>query len=77
AGAAGADAPCVSCEDVASAAVDLACVILGASAATSVAELRADADVIVDSLMISANLCEGECDLGVQIDAAIAAKLAE
>jgi hypothetical protein len=76
-GATGADAPCVSCEDVASAAVDLACVILGASAATSVAELRADADVIVNSLMISANLCEGECDLGVQIDAAITAKLAE
>ena len=80
AGAAGADgenAPCVSCEDVASSAVDLACLILGENPPASVAELRAGVDVIVASLMISANLCEGECDLSSQIDDAIATKLAE
>jgi len=76
-GAAGENAPCVSCEDVASSAVDLTCLVLGETPPTSIADLRAGVDVIVASLMISANLCEGECDLSSQIDDAITTKLAE
>ncbi len=76
-GADGENAPCVSCEDVASAAVDLACLVLGENPPASIADLRAGVDVIVASLMISANLCEGECDLSSQIDDAIATKLGE
>jgi len=40
-------------------------------------ELRAEAEVIVNSLMISANTCEETCDIGAQIDAAITTKLGE
>ena len=74
AGAAGADAPCVSCADVASAAVDLACKIMGGSPPNSVQELEDCARVIVNSLEISANICETDCDIGAEINNAIQAK---
>ncbi len=77
AGAAGADgaaAPCVSCADVAGAAVDLACKIMGGSPPSSVQELEDCARVIVNSLQISANICETDCDIGAEINNAIQAK---
>jgi len=75
AGAAGADgaaAPCVSCADVAGAAVDLACKIMAGSPPSSVEELQDCARVIVNSLQISANICDpDDCDIGAEINAAI------
>jgi hypothetical protein len=74
-GLAGADAPCVDCDDVASAAVDLACLVLGENIPTSVAETEAAATIIVNTLLISTNVCEPDCDIGAGIQAAIDAKL--
>lgn len=73
AGANGTDAPCKSCADVASAAVDLACKI--AADATSMSELQECADVVVSTLLISANICEDTCDVGSEITTAIDNKL--
>jgi len=75
AGATGADAPCKPCADVAAAAVDLSCKILDVNPATNIQELRDTAQVVVDTLQISTNVCEPDCDIGVEIDAAIDAKL--
>ena len=74
-GAAGADAPCKDCEDVASSAVDLACVILDVNAATTIQELQDTANVVVNTLLISANVCEPDCDIGSEINSAINTKL--
>ncbi|MFM1548798.1 MAG: hypothetical protein ACKJSG_05325, partial [Lentisphaeria bacterium] len=74
-GAAGADAPCKDCEDVASSAVDLACVILDVNPATSIQELQDTANVVVNTLLISANVCEPDCDIGSEINSAINTKL--
>ena len=77
-GADGADAPCVNCQDVATSAVDLACAILGVNPPSSVQDIRATADAIKNSLLISANICDaGNCDVSSEINAAIDAKLAE
>ena len=73
AGADGTDAPCKSCADVANAAVDLACKI--AADATSIAELQECADIVVNTLLISTNICEPECDVSSEITAAIDTKL--
>ena len=74
-GADGAAAPCVSCADVAGAAVDLACKILVGNPPNSVQELEDIARVIVNSLQISANICDpDDCDIGAEINAAIDAK---
>jgi hypothetical protein len=65
----------VSCADVASAAVDLACLVLGESQPTSFGETQAAATVIVNSLEISANICESTCDISTEIDALINAAM--
>ena len=75
AGATGADADCVACADVASGAVDLACLVLGENIPTSYAETQAAALVIVNTLLISTNICEPDCDIGSEINAAIDVKL--
>jgi len=67
----GADAPCKPCADVASAAVALACKILHVNPATNIQEFRDIAEVVVATLMISANVCELDCDIGEEINAAI------
>lgn len=74
-GAAGADAPCTPCADVAGAAVELACIILDVNPATNIQELQDTAQVLVNTLMISANICEVSCDVGGEIQAAIDTKL--
>ena len=75
AGATGADAPCKPCADVAGAAVDLSCKILDVNPATNIQELRDTAQVVVDTLLISTNVRETDCDIGAEINAAIDAKL--
>jgi hypothetical protein len=72
-GTTGNDAPCKPCADVASAAVDLACKL--AQDASSISEVRECANVVVNTLLISTNICEVSCDIGADIDAAIDAKL--
>ncbi len=74
-GPAGADADCVACADVATSAVDMACLILGENIPTSFAETQAAAATIVASLEISANICEETCDIGSEIDTLINAKM--
>jgi len=76
-GAAGAAAPCTPCAAVTDAAVALACKILGENPPASVSELQATSQVIVDTLLISANICEDDCDVSAGIQAAIDAKLNE
>ena len=71
AGAAGADAPCKPCDDVAAAAVDLACKIISINPPTSTPEFLDCVQVIVDTMLISANICETDCDVGAAIDTAI------
>ncbi len=75
AGPAGADADCVACADVANGAVDLACLVLGENIPTNYADTQAAATVIVNTLLISTNICETDCDIGVEIDALINAKM--
>jgi hypothetical protein len=74
-GATGADADCVACADVANGAVDLACLVLGENIPTNYAQTQAAATVIVNTLLISTNICEPACDIGAEIDAAIDAKM--
>ena len=74
-GPAGADADCVACADVANGAVNLACLVLGENIPTSFAETEAAALIIVDTLLISTNVCEDACDIGAEIDALINAKM--
>ena len=74
-GPAGADADCVACADVANGAVNLACLVLGENVPSSVADIEAAALVIVDTLLISTNICEDPCDIGSEIQAAIDAKV--
>ena len=74
-GDAGAAAPCTPCADVTDAAVALACKLVGTNPPTSVSELQEFAQTIVDTLLISANICETDCDVGAGITAAIDAKL--
>ena len=76
-GAAGANAPCTPCAEVTNAAVALACEIFGGNPPASVSALEATSQVIVDSLLISANICEDPCDISAGIQAAIDAKLNE
>ena len=70
----GDSAPCVNCDAVASAAVDLACKIMVTNPPSTVQDLADCAAVIVNSLQISANICETDCDIGAEIDAALADK---
>jgi len=74
-GAAGAAAACTPCADVTDAAAELACKLLGTTPPTSVSELQEFAQTIVDTLLISANICEPDCDVDAGITAAIDAKL--
>jgi hypothetical protein len=74
-GPAGADADCVACADVANGAVDLACLVLGENLPTRVGQVQAAATVIVNTLLISTNICETDCDIGAEIDALIDAKM--
>jgi len=76
-GADGAAAPCTPCADVTNAAVALACEILGENPPTTIVDLQDSSQVIVDTLLISANICEADCDVSAGIQAAIDAKLAE
>jgi len=72
----GDSAPCVNCADVATAAADLACKIMGVSPPSSVSDLQDCAQVIVNSLQISANICDPTgCDISAEITAAIEDKL--
>jgi hypothetical protein len=73
----GADAPCTPCAEVTDAAVALACEVLGNNPPASVEELQATSLVIVNNLLVSANICEDPCDVSAGIQAAIDAKLAE
>ncbi|MFM1548575.1 MAG: hypothetical protein ACKJSG_04180, partial [Lentisphaeria bacterium] len=57
------------------AAVTLACKLVGTNLPTNIPELREFAQAIVDNLLISANICEDECDVAAGIDAAIDAKV--
>ncbi len=75
AGATGAAAPCTPCADVASAAVAMACIVLDANSATSIQELRDTASTVVDTMLISANICEVGCDVAAEINTAIDTKL--
>ncbi len=77
AGATGADAPCRACADVATAAVAMACIVLDANPATDIQELRDTASTVVDTMLISANVCEATCDVAAEINTAIDAKLNE
>ena len=70
----GDSAPCVACDAVASAAVDLACKIMVTNPPSTVQDLADCAAVIVNSLQISANICETDCDISSEIDAALADK---
>jgi hypothetical protein len=74
-GATGVDADCVACADVANGAVDLACLVLGENLPTRVGQVQAAATVIVNTLLISTNICEPTCDIGAEIDALIDAKM--
>ena len=74
-GAAGAAAACTPCADVTDAAAELSCKLLGTTPPTSVQELQEFAQTIVDTLLISANICEPDCDVDAGITAAIDAKL--
>jgi len=74
-GATGADADCVACADVANGAVDLACLVLGENIPTNYAQTQAAATVIVNTLLISTNICELACDIGAEIDTLINAKM--
>jgi hypothetical protein len=74
AGAAGAPAPCVPCADVANAAVALACTIMGENLPSSIQGWQNTANVIVNTLLISTNICETDCEIGSEIDAAIVDK---
>ena len=76
-GDAGADAACTPCADVTDAAVALACEILGENPPTSVSALQATSQVVVDTLLISTNICEADCDISAGIQAAIDAKLSQ
>ncbi|HCN10656.1 MAG TPA: hypothetical protein DIT01_22250 [Lentisphaeria bacterium] len=60
---------------MANGAVALACLILGENIPTTFAETQAAALVIVNTLLISTNICEDTCDIGAEINAAIDAKL--
>jgi len=71
----GAAADCVACADVANGAVDLACLVMGENIPTNFGETQAAAQVIVDTLLISTNICEDPCDIGSAIDALINAKM--
>ena len=71
AGAAGADAPCKPCDDVAAAAVNLACKIIGINPPTNTPEFLDCVQVIIDTMLISANICETDCDVGAAINTAI------
>jgi hypothetical protein len=68
-------ADCVACADVANGAVDLACLVLGENMPTSFAQTQAAATVIVNTLLISTNICEQDCNIGAEIDALIDAKM--
>ena len=60
---------------VADGAVELACKIIGINVPTSVQELQDCATVVVDTLLISANICEPACDVAAEINALVDAKL--
>jgi hypothetical protein len=78
AGAAGADgaaAACTPCADVTTAAVALACKLVATNPPTNVPELQEFSQVIVDTLLISTNICEDDCDVAAGITAAIDAKV--
>ena len=76
-GPAGASAPCVDCDVVASGAVDLACLVLGEQIPTSIAGIQAAANIIVNTLLISTNICGDNCEIGAEINAAIENKQAD
>jgi hypothetical protein len=42
---------------------------------TSLSEVQAAASTIVNSLLVSTNICEPDCDISSEIDAAIDAKV--
>jgi hypothetical protein len=50
---------------------------LGQILPSSVSELQTTSQVIVDTLLISTNICEDPCDVSAGIQDAIDAKLAE
>jgi len=75
AGAAGDAAACTPCADVTNAAVLLACKLVGSNPPTNIPELQEFSQTIVDTLLISANICETDCDVAAGITAAIDAKL--
>ncbi|MFM1551106.1 MAG: hypothetical protein ACKJSG_17000, partial [Lentisphaeria bacterium] len=60
---------------VAAAAADLACLVIGENPPTTLTDLQAAASTIVNSLLVSTNICETDCDISSEIDAAIDAKL--
>ncbi len=57
----------MACADVANGAVDLACLVLGENLPTRVGQVQAAATVIVNTLLISTNICETTCDIDLSI----------
>jgi len=51
--------------------VALACKILHANPPNYIQEIRDTAEVVIATLMITANVCESDCDIGEEINAAI------
>jgi len=53
----------------------MACIVLDANPATDIQELRDTAATVVDTMLISANICEVGCDVAAEINTAIDTKL--
>ena len=49
----------------------MACKIIGINPPTNTPEFLDCVQVIVDTMLISANICETDCDVGAAIDTAI------
>ena len=65
------DGPCTPCADVIAAAVEQLCQITAASPPNSVPELQDTANNIADTLLAGTDICETDCDIAGQLNAAI------
>ena len=57
------------------AAVAVSCTIVGEKLPSRIQGWQNTANVIVNTLLISTNICETDCDIGAEIDALINAKM--
>jgi hypothetical protein len=65
------DGPCTPCADVTAAAVEQLCQIMAASPPSSVLELQDSVNSIADTLLANTKICETDCDIAGQLNAAI------